>query len=285
MAELASRQFGTIARRQLLAAGFARSRVDRWLRDGRLHRRYPGVYAWGRPELPPEGELAAGLLFAGHGSALTGLSALWWLELLGRRPDRMDIDAPGRGRIHRHLLIRHPAEIERRFHRGLPIAALPRCLLLAGELLRHDSLRLVLARAEFRRHLDLRALQSALEQGPRGARALRAAMDAHLPQLALCANGFERRFVLLCESHGLEIPEPNARIGRYRPDMLWRSRRLVVELDGEDAHSTAAQFAADARRQSYLESLGFTVLRFTWAEVEFMPERVVAITRAHLGGS
>ena len=283
MAELASRQSGSIARRQLLAAGFAGSRVDRWLRDGRLHPRHPGVYAWGRPELPPEGELAAGLLFAGHGAALAGLSALWWLDLLNRRPHRIHIDAPGRGRSHRDLQIRHPVEIERRFHHGLPVAALPRCLLLASEILRHDSLRLVLARAEFGQLLDLGTLQSALEPAPRGTRAVRAAMDAHLPQLARCANGFERRFVLLCERHELEIPEPNVRIGRFRPDMLWRDHRLIVELDGEDAHSTAAQRAADARRQSHLESLGFTVLRFTWAEVEFAPERVVAATRDHLG--
>ena len=61
-------------------------------------------------------------------------------------------------------------------------------------------------------------------------------MDAHLPQLARCTNRFERYFVLLCERHGLPIPDPNERIGRYRPDMLWREARLIVELDGHDAH-------------------------------------------------
>ena len=90
-------------------------------------------------------------------------------------------------------------------------------------------------------------------------------MDAHLPHLAACANGRERDFVLLCERHGLPIPEPNTRIGRYRPDMLWPDRRLIVEIDGRRAHSTPAQLAADGRRQERLERLGYRVTRFAAA--------------------
>ena len=76
------------------------------------------------------------------------------------------------------------------------------------------------------------------------------------PQLARCANGLERDFVLLCERHGLPLPEPNPRIGRYRPDMLWREARLIVELDGRDAHSTGGPARLRRRRQAELEGLG-----------------------------
>ena len=72
----------------------------------------------------------------------------------------------------------------------------------------------------------------------------------------------------------LPVPDPNERIGRHRPDMLWRKARLIVELDGEDAHTTTAQIASDRTRQRVLENLGYTVLRFTWAEVRFEPARV-----------
>lgn len=256
--------------------------MDRWLRAGLLHRRYPGVYAYGRPDLPEKGDLAAGLLFAGTGSGLTGLSALWWMGYLHRRPDLIHLDAPGDRRSRRDLLIRHPQEIHRHVHRDLPVVALARALLLATEALNRNSLRLVLARAEFAKALHLPSLQSAAAGGPRGARALRAAMDAHLPRLALCANGLERDFVLLCERFAIELPEPNARIARYRPDMLWRTHRLIVELDGKDAHHTQAQLATDAARQAHLESLGFNVIRFTWWEVKFEPEHVVSGLRAAL---
>jgi very-short-patch-repair endonuclease len=64
--------------------------------------------------------------------------------------------------------------------------------------------------------------------------------------------------------------------------MLWRKERLIVELDGAQAHSTAAQLAADARRQRDLEALGYTVIRFSRAEVDQTPDEVLARTRAAL---
>lgn len=276
--ERARRQFGAIARWQLLETGNSPDRVRNWVRSGHLHPIMPGVYAWGRPELGTDGEHAAALLYSGRGSALTGLTALWWRKLLNRRPEPIHLDAPGRTRPRPGLRISHPAAIDRTWHRGLPVAALPRALLAAAPSLSHNALRLVLARAEFEDLLDLTAIEAALAGRPRGARPLRAAIGAHLPQLARCANGLERSYVLLLERHGIPLPEPNARIGRYRPDMLWREPMLVVELDGARAHHTTAQLAADARRQADLEELGYRVRRFARREVEREPDRVAAET-------
>ena len=108
-------------------------------------------------------------------------------------------------------------------------------------------------------------------------------MAAHLPQLAACESPLEIDFVLLCERFGVPLPEPNVRIGRWRPDMLWREARLIVELDGEDAHRTAAQLAADERRAADLRRRGFTVIRFTWDQVHFQPAAVAADLRQRLG--
>ena len=282
-ARLATRQYGAIARRQLLAIGVSSTRVERWLGGGRLFLRYPGVYAYGRPDLSPQGELAAALLHAGPGAALSGLTALWWLELLNRRPALIEIDAPGKRTSRQDLLIRHPAEVRRAPHRGLPTVPIERALLCAAGSLSPDSLRLVLARAEFRKLISLRAVDLAASEGRRGSRKLRAALDSHLPQLARCTNGLERDFVLLCERYRLPLPEPNPRIGRYRPDMLWRDARLIVELDGKDAHSTAAQLTSDQNRQVVLEGRGHTVIRFTAAKVDHESDHVAARVAHHLG--
>ena len=279
---LAEAQFWTIARWQLRSLGFSKARIRSWLAGGRLHPHLPGVYAWGRPALDGKGEHAAALLFARSGSALTGLTALWWQALLGDRPAVIHIDAPGRSRSRRGLRIRHPHRVERYDHEGLPVVPLPRALLIATDSLSHNALRNVLARADFKHILHLPSLHSACRSGPPGSRALRAALASHLPQLAMCTNDFERDFVLLCEAYSLPIPEPNPRIGRYRPDMLWRDVRLIVELDGDDAHSSPAQLIADAARQRWLEAGGFTVIRFTWAEVQYQPERVAAEVRREL---
>lgn len=280
--EIAATGFGSLARRRLLAEGLSGDLVDGWLRRGLLHPRYPGVYAWGREDLTTEGELAAALLYAGKGAALTDLTMLWWLELLGRRPRLIYVDAPGRARSRQDIHIRHPRRVERRFHRGLPVVPLPTALLVAAPRLSFNALRLVLARAEFHHHLSLPELEIALGRGRSGSAPLRAAMDRHLPQLARCANRTERRFVLLCESGGVEIPEPNERIGRYRPDMLFREAGLIVEIDGPDAHSTPAQLAADTRRQAELEARGYRFLRFHPEDVRLRGAWVLAAVRAEL---
>ena len=283
-AQVARRHFGAIACRQMLAVGFTSQRIYRWREAGRIFWRYPGVFAWGRPDLPVEGELAAGLLFAGHGAALTGLSMLWWLGLLGRRPDRIEIATPCFGRSRDDLRIIHRPEVPRWWYRDLPVVALPDALPVAAPALEVDSVRLVLARAEFEGFLSLTKLEGSLTRGRPGTAKVRAAMDRHLPQLARCENGLEREYVLLCERHGIEIPEPNVRIGRYRPDMLWPGRRLIVELDGWRAHHTAAQLASDERKQAALEGRGYGVERFTRDEVFEQPDRVARLTRTFLSG-
>ena len=107
-------------------------------------------------------------------------------------------------------------------------------------------------------------------------------MAAHLPQLARCTSPLEIDFVLLCEANGIPIPEPNVRKGRFVPDMTWEEARLIVELDGRDAHTSEAQRATDASRQKWLESLGYTVIRFSWGEVHFREAWVAGRVRAHL---
>jgi hypothetical protein len=281
--ELARRQFGAVSRRQLLAAGVSAARIRSWLRSGRLHRRHSGVYAWGRPGLGTEGELAAALLLAGPGAALASLTALWWQNLLRRQPRPTLLAAPRRCDPRRDARVAYVPALDRRLHQGLPVVPLPEALLAATGDLSRDSLRLVLARAEFEHLLDRDELERILRSGRRGTAALGAAVDSHLPALARCANGRERDFVLLCERHRLPIPEPNERIGRYRPDMLWRKPMLIVEVDGHAAHHTAAQTAADARRQAELEHVGYTVLRFTARRVRVEPERIAADLRRLLG--
>ncbi len=281
--ELAAAQFATVARRQLAAAGVSASQIRSWRQLGRLHPRYPGVFAWGRAELSAEGELAAALLLAGPGAALASLTALWWQGLLHRRPHPLHVASPHRRRSRPGVRIFSRSALPRRLHRGLPVVPLAEAMLAATGELSRDSLRLVLARAEYARMLDRPALEEVIRSGRPGSSKLRAAVDAHLPALARCETPLERDFVLLCEREGIPIREPNPRIGRYRPDMLWRDAMLIVELDGRGAHTTPAQLGADGRRQAELEARGHTVIRFDWDDVHLRAERTAAMVRKRLG--
>lgn len=72
--------------------------------------------------------------------------------------------------------------------------------------------------------------------------------------------------------------------GRFvgRVDMAWPERRVLVEFDG-DVHRERDVFVDDLRRQNGLVLAGWTVLRFTSADVRGRPRQVLAAIRAALG--
>jgi very-short-patch-repair endonuclease len=92
----------------------------------------------------------------------------------------------------------------------------------------------------------------------------------------------ERRFLRLCRRYGLPRPEVNVRIGDYVVDFLWREPWLIVETDSYRYHGRRAAFEYDYRRQARLIAAGFEVLRFTWNQVVYEPNEVVAAVRARL---
>jgi very-short-patch-repair endonuclease len=60
----------------------------------------------------------------------------------------------------------------------------------------------------------------------------------------------------------------------YKIDFLWRAERLAVETDGWGSHGTRQAFENDRRRDRNLSMAGWTVVRFTWRDVEREPDEV-----------
>jgi very-short-patch-repair endonuclease len=65
-------------------------------------------------------------------------------------------------------------------------------------------------------------------------------------------------------------------------DLAWPDQRVLVEFDG-NVHRERRVFVDDLRRQNGLVLAGWTVLRFTSADVLGRPRHVVATIRAALG--
>ncbi|WP_456593362.1 phosphoribosylformylglycinamidine synthase subunit PurS [Blastococcus sp. SYSU DS1024] len=63
--------------------------------------------------------------------------------------------------------------------------------------------------------------------------------------------------------------------GEFRADLAWPEHRVLVEFDG-DLHRDRAVFVRDLRRQNALVAAGWTVLRFSSADVLGRPDEVVA---------
>ena len=60
------------------------------------------------------------------------------------------------------------------------------------------------------------------------------------------------------------------------PDCLWRSHRLIVELDGRDAHARRLAFETDRARDRALAVAGYRVIRITWRQLRDEAHAVAA---------
>ena len=86
---------------------------------------------------------------------------------------------------------------------------------------------------------------------------------------------------------GLPAPEVQAWVvvadgRRYRVDLLWRERRVVLEADGRLKYERSAALWEEKRRQERIEGAGYRVVRVNWADVVHSPAETVARIRAAL---
>lgn len=90
----------------------------------------------------------------------------------------------------------------------------------------------------------------------------------------------ERLLVSLLRQAGITGWVANHRVraaGRgYEIDVAFPGVRLALEVDGQAFHSESRAFRRDRRRQNDLVGAGWTVLRYTWADLTETPERVIA---------
>ena len=163
---------------------------------------------------------------------------------------------------------------------GIPCTTLPRTLLDLAEVVDERAIEKAIDQAEILRIFDLRAVEEALSRasGRRGAAVLRQVL-ADYAGPTLTDRELEERFFALCRSAALPKPAVNEWITlgggiAYKADFLWRAERLIVETDGWGSHGTRQAFENDRRRDRRLSVAGWTVVRFTWRDVEREPEEV-----------
>jgi hypothetical protein len=178
--------------------------------------------------------------------------------------------------------VRHREPVERVLHRGIPVVPIEHALLHVAQTASARRLLKALADAEYRGLLDVPSLQAVLGRGRRGSAVLRKALAEHLPELAGARSELEERFLLLCREQGIPTPEVNVMVGDFLVDALWRSQRVIVELDGHVAHAAPSAIERDRRRDLELRAAGYVVLRYTWRQVTREPERVAGDLRLPL---
>lgn len=266
-----------------------------------LFQLFPGVYAVGRPQITQNGLWMAGVLCAGEGAALGYRSAAahWGIlrpgltvEVIrgrsrGRCRARINVDGaetsiPLRARRSRSLPERDIAIRE-----GIPVTSVARTLLNLASGLSPSALERAFLEAD---RLGVLVDEDLIDcasraNGHRGAIKFKQMIMRRIPDLGDLRSVLEAMFVTLCRDEGIERPETNVLVGTYEVDCIWRSRRLIVELDGYEFHRGLEMFERDAERSNQLRSDGWTVLRFTWRMLTAQPSLVADQVKDVLAGA
>jgi hypothetical protein len=288
VAELAERQHGVVALRQLRALGLGLGAIKRRSKNGRLHLLHVGVYAVGHRRLTAKGHRMAAVLACGPEAVLgyRDAAALWGLRQTARM--KIDVIAPRSVHprpgidIHRVRAL-HPDACT--VDEGIPVTTVARTLLDLSDVVRPREVERCFDEAERLRLLDLRAVEAvcARGHGRRGLKVLRPLLEDRRPSLLDTRSPLEASFLPFCRRHGLPLPAVNVAVGEFIVDALWSEQGLVAELDSWEFHGkTRAAFERDRRRDATLLLAGHRVIRLTWRRLHREPERVAAELRALL---
>lgn len=296
--ELASRQYGSFSRRQVLAAGLRDDLVKRRLAAGRWLRLAPGVY--GLPGWPPSWmrSLWVAHLDVGAGSVVSheAAAALHGLTPFGPGPLVLTVrhGSPprcGDPEVHqsRDLV---PAHVTR-FH-GLPVTTVPRTLVDLAAVTRPGRLAVALDDACLSRRCGLQEVQDLYDElrrpGKQGMRRLGQVLAARGPGYTPPNSVLERRLLRLLERGGLPRPVLQASFpwrpsSPHRVDGLYPSGRVIVECDGRRWHSRMESMAEDRRRDRDAQLHGYRVYRFVWEDITKDPEMVCSTLRRALASA
>jgi very-short-patch-repair endonuclease len=292
MEALASSQHGLISHNQAVALGVTESAIRHRRSKGRLAVVQPRVYSLpGAIETAHRRALAA-VLAAGDGAVLSHGSAAALYRLPGFTIEPLVVSVPRRWRRRMDrvrveqslaLLPHHVRVID-----GIPCTSLARTLFdLCGDV-RAGRAERALDTALSRRAVSLPALWRVFldlaEHGRAGTVVMRALLMERGKTYVPPASELEARFVELARSERLPYPERQVDLGDAdswigRVDFVFRSDRLVVEVDSAEFHDGLLDRRSDAERDRRLVADGWTVLRFRWRDVVDRPADVARSIR------
>lgn len=263
---LASRE-GVAHTSEIHAAGFSRHAVDTGLARGRMQR---VRRSWISLQ-PGDDELLAAVAAGGR---LTCVSAGRRLGLWAPAHDVHHLAVPAgagktRGTDIRVHWSRGPAPV----HRRQTVDPLINVLHHVARCQEPSVALAIWESALNRRLIGAEVLERVAWQGARARRLAGVASS-------LSDSGLETEFLLLMRSIGVVVQQQMRLDGR-RVDALI-GQKLVVQLDGFAHHSDPASRRRDIEADARLRLRGYTVLRFDYHQVFFMPDLVADIVRAAL---
>jgi very-short-patch-repair endonuclease len=285
---VARRQSGAVTRDQLRAAGLSDDRIDHFIATGSLERQTNGVYLVRGAPLTHLARVWVGVLATAGIVGFDTAAYLW--GVLDERPPRVHLVIPHARRVHIPAgvrLYRVPVpERELSSLDGLRITSRSWTVLDVVGRMRPQSAFQLADRALQQRWITPDDIWTRLREFPgrTGNRMLRVVAT----QLADgAAAQSERLLHQLLKRSGITGWIPNLPVYAGAQlvgvlDIAFPAAKVAIEIDGWAFHSDVDRFQRDRHRQNALHALGWTVLRFTWADLTTRPDYVVATIRAQL---
>ena len=266
-----------MTRADLLANDVPAGTIDGWVRSGRLHPAFAGVYAVGHPSLTRDERWLAAVMACGPGAVLSHLSAALLWEIVRAEGLRIDVSVPRtRSGIEGIEVHRRRTPPARTRHRGIPVTTLPQTLLDLAATFAPRPLERALGEAQLSPHFAAHELDPAIAASTQpGKKKLQAAWEVE-HRHGVPRNLMERTFLKLMRTTDLPPPMANQRWGDWEIDALWLPPGVAVELDGRDPHTRAKQFQRDRDKDADLQLAGLIALRYTWADLTRRPTKVTA---------
>ncbi len=293
LVEIAERDFGALSLDDCRSCGLSESGVHKRVEAGDLFRKYPGVYAFGRPDLTANGRRMAAIKACGSGACLSFATAAAHRGIRQSNSSYIDITVPAGRPLRKLRGIRcHRADLARQDISdvdGIPCTSVSRTLLDLATRISFQGLERAANQAVVIEVFDMREMGDLLRRskGRRGIRKLRQVLErGDMSGENVPKSGLEERFAQLCKTHGLPKPGVNRWLllgDVYKEvDFLWRSEKVVIEVDSKRYHSTGWNLARDTERDELLTASGFLHDRVSECLLMHEPNEAVEKARALL---
>jgi hypothetical protein len=279
--ELAERQHGVVARRQLIALGLDSELIRSRVSMGILLSLHQGVFAVGHRRISLYGEWMAATLACGPNAYLShGSAAQLWGIRGSRRPHEV-IRVSGHRKPHGIWLhqTRSLPDGDVTVEAGIPVTTIERTIMNNAGRLDDRQLEHMIVNADRSGRLNWRELQRVIEEGNgrKGLRRLRRAAARIDPRAADAVSPLEVDFFSLCQKASLPLPQVNVLVEGRLVDFYWPKAKLIVETDGYAYHKDRAAFERDHEATVALAGAGYTVHRATYRMLKRDPRPLLAL--------
>lgn len=299
--QVAAEQHGVVCAEDTRRLGINRNSVARWIRAGRIRAESPRAYVVAGSPGTRQQKMAVAVLSMPSLAALSHDTAAEAWGLTNRGFRRTHVVTTRWNRVRRPGVVVHesldliPEDVT--LWSGIPITTPQRTLVDLGATSKW-VVESALEQGIRHRLLTLADLEGVVarvaRRGRRGVGVIRPLLEARRRWDEPADSALEDAFRRLLDDMGIEAPcaqyvlRDDSDAFVCRADFAYPRQRVLIELDSEAHHMDRIAFRRDRDKQNRAVVLGWTVLRFTWWDVQANPghvaEQVSAALSARLSG-